>query len=67
MEQIENDNAEPLVGELQCPNERQHLFTTHQALTDFVLVFNVYNYNVRHGQMQDGKYVYQLIYQPENE
>lgn len=61
--QIENENKEPLIGELDCPVERMHIFTTHSALCDFVKVFNINNYNVRYGQSASGKMVHQLVYQ----
>lgn len=64
---IENDSKEPLIGDISFPNERQHLFGTLQALCDFTVVFQLKNFNVRYGQLPDGKYVYQLIYQPKNE
>lgn len=64
-EQIENENN-ILTGELQCPNERLHLFTNIDALTDYIRVFKLKNFNVRYGQDVNGRMVYQLIYAVEN-
>ena len=67
MNQIENENKEPLIGEVQCPNERLHLFTNIDALTDFVKVFKIYQFNVRYGQDAKGQMAFQLVYRSEQE
>ena len=60
--QIEN---KIISGELETPNTRMHLFTNIDALTDFVKVFRITDFNVRYGQTHDGKMVYQLTYNTE--
>lgn len=65
MNKIENE-TNVLIGELQCPSERLHLFTTIDALTDFVRIFKLKNFNVRYGQDVNGRMVYQLVYGVEN-
>lgn len=62
--QIENENN-TLTGELEIPNTRMHLFTSIDALTDFVKVFKITDFNVRYGQISSGKMVYQLTYNAE--
>jgi len=64
-QQIENENN-ILSGELFTPNERQHLFANIDALTDFVKIFKLKNFNVRYGQDVNGRMVYQLVYAVEN-
>lgn len=60
--EIENENN-VITREVQTPVERIHLFTTHRDVCDFATIFNLQNYDVRYGQTATGKYVYQLIYQ----
>lgn len=67
MEQLENNSTSPLIGEVQCPNERLHIFTNIDALTDFVKVFKIYQFNVRYGQNAKGQMVFQLVYRSEQE
>lgn len=65
MNQIENqseDSTNVLTGELQVPGERQHLFTTLDALLDFAKVFKITNFNSRSGYNQQGSLVYQITY-----
>lgn len=63
MNQIENQSEEDtLIGELQVPGERQHLFTTLDALLDFAKVFKITNFNSRSGYNQQGSLVYQITY-----
>ena len=64
MNKIENENN-TLTGELETPNTRMHLFTNIDALTDFVKVFRLTDFNVRYGQTSGGKMVYQLTYNTE--
>lgn len=52
-----------LEGELQVPNERVHNFLNITALCNFVQTFNIQNFNVRTGYLQEtGKQVVQLTY-----
>lgn len=63
IEQIENQTeTNVLTGEVECPLDRAHLFSTHSNLCDFVKAFNINNYTVRYGQTSSGKWVYQLVY-----
>ena len=64
-EQIENENN-ILTGELQCPNERLHLFNNIDAVCDFIKTFKIRNANIRYGQDVNGRMVYQLVYAVEN-
>ena len=64
MNKIENENN-TITGELETPNTRMHLFPNIDALTDFVKVFKITDFNVRYGQTSDGKMVYQLTYNTE--
>ena len=64
MDKIENENK-ILSGELETPNTRMHLFTNIDALTDFVKVFRITDFNVRYGQTSSGKMAYQLTYNVE--
>ena len=63
--QIENESNNILEGELQCPNDRLHLFTNIDALCDFIKVFKIRNANIRYGQDANGRMVYQLVYRTE--
>lgn len=68
MNKIENENK-IVTGEVFTPNEREHLFTNIDALTDFVKVFKLKNFNVRYGKIKrEGKEVFgfQLVYQVED-
>ena len=68
IEQIENENN-ILTGELQCPNERLHLFNNIDAVCDFIKTFKIRNANIRYGYVQrEGKHVlgYQLVYRVED-
>lgn len=58
-----NVDLQILEGDVIVLSQRDHIFTTPDALCDFVLVFKIKNYNVRYGQLPDGRYVYQLVYQ----
>ncbi|MNQ60613.1 hypothetical protein D3C85_748970 [compost metagenome] len=67
MEQIEQEafreSLNILEGILECPNERVHNFLNIVALCDFVKTFNIQNFNVRTGYLQEtGKQVVQLTY-----
>lgn len=66
-EQLENNSNEHLIGDVQTPTERAHLFTNIDALTDFVKVFKIYQFNVRYGQDAKGQMVFQLVYRSEQE
>lgn len=67
MESLENQNntleEDILTGELITPVHREHLFSSHEALCKFAMTFGISNYNVRYGQTPSGKFVYQLVYQ----
>lgn len=66
-EQIENEQNKLIEGQVECPNERTHLFKNHSALCDWVKTFGITNYNVRDGRLQTtGEYVVQLTYTPVN-
>ena len=67
MNQIENEKKEPLIGDVQTPTERAHIFTNIDALTDFVKVFKIYQFNVRYGQDASGRMAFQLVYRSEQE
>ena len=63
MEQIKQDNLNILEGEVQVPAERVHNFTNMSAVCDFVKTFNIQNFNVRTGYLQEtGQQVVQLTY-----
>ena len=64
MSKIEEENK-ILSGELETPNTRMHLFPNIDALTDFVKVFRITDFNVRYGQTSGGKMAYQLTYNTE--
>lgn len=64
MNQIENENVEPVTGDVLIPSERQHLFKNTDSLLDFVRVFKIVNFNVRSGVDGSGNVLYSLVYQP---
>lgn len=66
MEQDNVSTYNPTVDDVFCTNQKEHLFASHSALCDFVMVFKINSYNVRYGQTKDGKLVYQLIYESHN-
>lgn len=55
-----------ITGELLSPNEREHLFKNMPACLDFVLAFNIRNFNVREGWNEKGTPIVQLVYQVVN-
>lgn len=60
--QIENENKEPLVGEVDIPNRRVHIFRSMQAMTDFINVFKISSGQWRTGNTPDGVWAVELIY-----
>ena len=65
--QIEHESPNILEGQVECPNERNHLFSNMTELHNWVSAFNITNYNVRSGYRQDnGAYTLQLTYAPVN-
>ena len=62
MEQIEQDYHEPLVGIVETPNRRVHLFKTLQAMLDFIQVFKIHSATYRSGFTHAGEFVFELVY-----
>ena len=60
--QIENENKEPLVGEVEIPNKRVHVFRSMQAMTDFVNTFKISSGQWRTGLTVTGERVVELVY-----
>lgn len=60
-ERIENENN-VLVGEVECPASRTHIFKSLDALLDYAKVFKITNFNARSGYNQKGNIVYQITY-----
>lgn len=61
-EQIEQDCHEPLVGILETPNKRLHLFKTLEAMLDFIQVFKIHSATYRSGFTHAGEFVFELVY-----
>ena len=62
MNQIENENKEPLIGQVDIPNSRVHIFRSMQAMTDFINVFKISSGQWRTGTTSDGVWAVELIY-----
>lgn len=60
------NKTEPLTGQLETPNERSHMFKSVAAMSDFVEIFNITNWQARSGYNPQGQYCIQLIYQTNN-
>ena len=60
--QIENENKEPLVGEVDTPNKRIHIFRSMQAMTDFVNTFKISSGQWRTGHTATGEWAVELVY-----
>lgn len=60
-ERIENENN-ILIGQVECPTERVHIFRSMEALLDFARVFKISTGRFQSGYTQDGQKAYQLIY-----
>lgn len=60
MEQVEqqNEQQEPLIGDLQSPQERVKMFVTQQALHSFVSAFSLDDYNCRRVNNNQWQLVY---------
>ena len=61
-EQIEQDYHEPLVGIVETPNKRLHLFKTLPAMLDFIEVFKIHSATYRSGFTHAGEFVFELVY-----
>lgn len=61
-EQIEQDYHEPLVGVVETPNKRFHLFKTLEAMLDFIQVFKIHSATYRSGFTHAGEFVFELVY-----
>ena len=60
--QIENENKEPLVGQVDIPNRRVHIFRSMQAMTDFVNTFKISSGQWRTGHTATGEWAVELVY-----
>lgn len=72
MNQIENENKEPLAGntltgEVDIPNRRVHIFRSMQAMTDFVNTFKISSGQWRTGLTVTGERVVELVYDTSKE
>lgn len=54
-----------LIGQVEIPNQRSHIFGNIQTLCDFVVTFRIENFTVRTGDL-NGKIVHELVYYPVN-
>lgn len=62
MNQIENENKEPITGQVDIPNKRIHIFRSMQAMTDFVNTFKISSGQWRTGNTSDGVWAVELVY-----
>lgn len=62
MNQIENENKDPLIGEVECPSQKYHLFKSVSAMADFIEVFKISNGQFRSGVLANGEPVVELVY-----
>lgn len=62
MEQIEQEYHEPLVGVVETPNRKVHLFKTLQAMLDFIEVFEIHSATYCSGFTHAGEFVFELVY-----
>lgn len=60
--QIEQEYHEPLVGIVETPNRRVHLFKTLQAMLDFIEVFKIHSATYRSGFTHAGEFAFELVY-----
>ena len=61
-DQIENENKEPLIGQVDVPNRRVHIFRSMQAMTDFINTFKISSGQWRTGHTANGQWAVELIY-----
>ena len=62
MKNIENENKEPLIGQVDVPNRRVHIFRSMQAMTDFINTFKISSGQWRTGHTANGQWAVELIY-----
>ncbi len=60
-----NDNI--IIGQVECPNQRIHIFRSMEALLDFVRVFGLSSGSFQSGITADGQKAYQLVYNSSNQ
>lgn len=66
MEEITTEETQPLTGQLETPNERSHMFKSVGAMSDFIEIFNITNWQARSGYTSQGQYCIQLVYETNN-
>ena len=72
MNQIENENKDGfdeqiLIGQVDIPNRRVHIFRSMQAMTDFVNTFKISSGQWRTGHTVTGERVVELVYDTSKE
>lgn len=65
MNKIESENTEALVGVVESPNQRFHLFKSAVAMADFIDTFKISHWQARTGITAAGEYAIELVYLPE--
>jgi len=65
--QIENENKDGfdeqiLIGQVDIPNRRVHIFRSMQAMTDFMNTFKLSSGQWRTGTTSDGVWAVELVY-----
>lgn len=61
-DQTENENKEPLIGQVDIPNRRVHIFRSMQAMTDFINTFKISSGQWRTGHTANGQWAVELVY-----
>jgi hypothetical protein len=67
MEQIEQEHHEPLVGVVETPNKRVHIFKTLEAMLNFIRAFKIHSATYRSGFTLAGELVFELVYDASEE
>ena len=65
--QIESENKEPLIGQVDIPNRRVHIFRSMQAMTDFINTFKISSGQWRTGHTATGEWAVELVYDTSRE
>ena len=65
--EIENENKDGfdeqiLIGQVDIPNRRVHIFRSMQAMTDFVNTFKISSGQWRTGHTATGEWAVELVY-----
>lgn len=64
---MSENNENIIIGQVECPASRVHIFRSMEALLDFIAVFKIQNGSFQSGITADGQKAYQLVYNSSNQ